>query len=271
MNFRIWLTEMPITNFQLLGKWNKPQNLGWTPQDKGILTNPAAVEKIHKKWSNTEENFDFYFVKQPGAAKFIETGEVTPQWVKEKLKLDIQPDPNNITVIFTNNRGDEKVPMTAWIMAHRMGHAIRRGNNNWENFSNELQKDFGRILKEAYHYGYGGGYGSNYQGDQQALLALAQVVATMRSARMNNLRNFNELNYELLAQRLLTGHIKFNPLPRCITPDPRKAWGNSIGRRYCGDPEELVEWGGVLEGYADQYEHLLDGIIQSIVGKMYVM
>lgn len=269
---------MPMTNFQLLGKWNKPGQ-GYTAQDVGILTNPAAVEKIHKKWSNTKENFDFYFVKQPGTRPFSEEGEVTPEWVKQNLKLDIQPNPSNITVIFTSNRGDEKVPMTAWIMAHRMGHAIRRGNNQWENFANEIERDFIRILREAYHFEHQGSYygmdneqsRQKYRLDQNALLALAQAVGTMRSARMGNLRNFYEIAYEFLAQRLLTGHIKFNPLPRCITPDPRQAWGNPIGRRYCGDPEELAEWSEVLQGYGDQYEHLLDGVTQSIVGKMFVM
>jgi hypothetical protein len=277
LNFRQYLTEMPIASFQTIGKWKKPGQ-GWSPQDVGILTNPAAVEKIHKKWSNTKENFDFYFVQQTGASKFLEKGEVTPEWVKQNLNLDIQPNLNNITVIFTNNRGDEKIPMTAWIMAHRMGHAIRRANPNWENFTNELEKDLTRILREVYNYSIDNRYFSmtsndirKYRQDQNALLVLANAIGTMRSARQNNLRNFNELAYELLAQRLLTGHIKFNPLPRCITPDPRKAWGRPVGRQYCGDSDELAAWGEVLQGYADQYEHLLDGTIRSIVGKMYVM
>jgi len=277
MDFRQWLIEMPITNFQMVGKWDK-SGQGWSPQDVGILTNPAAVEKIHKRWSNTKDNFDFYFVKQPNASKWLEQGEVTPDWVKKNLNLDIQPNPNNITVIFTNNRGDEKVPMTAWIMAHRMGHAIRRNNNEWGNFTNELERDLTRILTEAYHYNIDKNYYSmtkndfrKYRQDQNALLILANSIGTMRSARQNNLRNFNELAYELLAQRLLTGHIKFNPLPRCITPNPRKAWGRPIGQQYCGDPEELAEWNEVLQSYADQYEYLLDGVVSNLEGKMYVM
>ena len=261
--------EMPINKFQLLGKWTPDKLQGYSRQDIGILTNPVAVEKIHKVWSNTEENFDFYFVKQVGAAKFVETGEVTSEWVKQNLKLDIQPNPGNVTVIFTNNRGDEKVPLTAWIMAHRMGHAIRVRNSEWDNFVNELNNDFTRILREAYHYiktGFG-----NYKGEQDALLALALAVGTMRSVRMNNLRNWSEFAYELLAQRLLTGSIKFGVLPRCIVPDRRKAWGRPIGRRYCGNVEELSEWSEVLQGYRDHYEYLLDGICSSLVGKMYVM
>lgn len=269
MNFKQWLTEMPITTFQTIGKWNKPGQ-GFNAQDVGILTNPAAVEKIHKRWSNTEENFDFYFVKQPGAAKFQQVGEVTPEWVKQNLGLDIQPNPDNITVIFTNNKGGEKMPMTAWLIAHRMGHAMSN-TSYWENFTNELQRDFIRILREAYHYEYGANYGENRAMDQNALLALAYEVCTMRSARQRNLLRFYELNYEMLAQRLLSGKVKFNKLPRCITPDPKKAWGRSTGRAYCGNPEELAEWDEVLGNYADQYNYLLDAVVQSNVGKIFVM
>ena len=201
MNFKQWLIEMPITKFQLTGKWDKPQNLGWSSQDKGILTNPTAIEKIHRSWANTKENFDLYFVKQPGASKFLETGEVTPEWVKEKLNLDIQPNPANITIIFTNNRGDEKIPMTAWIIAHRVGHSANRAGL-FRVVSKELNRDFGRILREAYNYNYTGGFGDNYSKDQQALLALGNMVGTMRSVRQNNLRNWGEFVYELFAQRL---------------------------------------------------------------------
>jgi len=154
------------------------------------------------------------------------------------------------------------MPMTAWLMAHRLGHAIRKKNNTWDHFTSEVERDFGRISTEAYHMG---------EVSYEALLTLANAVGTMRSARMGNLRNFYEFNYELLAQRLLTGHIKFNPLPRCIRPDRRMAWGNPIGRQYCADPEELREWDYVLEGYVDQYEYILDHVMESLVGKMYVM
>ena len=66
---------MPITNFGLVGKWdNNKGGSGWTKKDVGLLTNPGAVDKIYRKWSNTKENFDFYFVKQRGASQFLQKG-----------------------------------------------------------------------------------------------------------------------------------------------------------------------------------------------------
>ena len=33
--------------------------------------------------------------------------------------------PDVITVVFTNNTGDRRLPLTPWIMAHRIGHAVQ--------------------------------------------------------------------------------------------------------------------------------------------------
>ena len=126
--FRQYLTEMPITQFQLKGSWDPEakRKYGYSPQDIGILTNQKAVQKIHKSWSNSKNDFEFYFLRSFKASKHIEVGQVTPEWVKENLEVEIEPNPENITVIFTQNTGTEKIHMTAWALAHRLGHAIRK-------------------------------------------------------------------------------------------------------------------------------------------------
>ena len=106
--------------------------------DAGILGNHKAVEKIHKKWSNTKQNFDFYFIRDQKAFKFVQQGEVDQDWVKKNLGEDIPPNPNAITIIFTNNTGVEKIPMTAWMIAHRMGHVFSQNNSL---FYNEIMRD----------------------------------------------------------------------------------------------------------------------------------
>lgn len=90
--FKEWFfNEMPITKFDLVGDWDKnaPQR-GYNRQDIGILTNPKAVEKIHKKWSNTDYDFDFYFVRAKNAWKQREIGQVTKEFAKEQFGLDIE-------------------------------------------------------------------------------------------------------------------------------------------------------------------------------------
>lgn len=285
MNFKEWLlNEMPISKFQLMGQWgpDAKRAYGYSKQDTGILQSPAAVNKIHKHWSNTHNEFDFYFLRSNKARKQVEVGAVTPEWVKQNLEVDIQPREDAITVIFTQNTGAEKIPMTAWTIAHRLGHAIRRDKNFETYFANELTKDFRELLKEIYgidrrQQSYGGsdyGYGYNpRQDDEKQLRALAHAVGTMRSARQGNLRNFFEFTYELVAQWIITGRIKFNPIPRSLVLRKRMAWGrpsnDTRGSRL--DKMAHEEWDEMLQGYADKYEHYLDSVFSGLVGKMYVM
>lgn len=266
MNFKNWLiTEMPISKFQLTGQWEPEAKraYGWSKQDKGILTNPTAVEKIHKKWSNTSQNFDFYFLKSKDAYKFREIGEVTPEWILENLKVDIKPSADSITVIFTQNTGTEKIPMTAWAIAHRMAHALRREKNFEQNFYNSVTQDFKDLLEYAYSVNVLKSNQNNLR-DQSILKSLAHTVGTMRSARQKKLVTFGEFIHELVAQWIITGRIKFNSLPSKLM----------IGNKFIakiGSDYDLEQWNSELEGYADKYESELEFNFSRLKGKIFVM
>jgi hypothetical protein len=275
INFKNWLiNEMPISRFELQGQWgpNAKRAYGFNKQDTGILENPRAVEKIHRAWSNSKNNFNFYFIRSAKAFKHIEVGEVSHEWVKENLGVDIEPVDDTITIIFTNNRGAEKIAMTAWAIAHRLGHAIRRDDIFSRYLTQEIQRDFRELLGEIYGIEKRPSY-NNFRGDEKELRALAQTVGTMRSARQGNLRNFFEFTYELVAQWLLTGRIKFNPLPRTLLLQRRMAWGNPAHRTTTSrlDDTSFAEWNEMLQGYAEKYEHYLDSVFTGLEGRMFVM
>lgn len=283
MNFKQFLNEMPITRFDKQGDWSPTakRQYGFNKQDAGILGSQKGVDKIHRSWQNSKSEFDFYFIRSSLAYKHVEIGLVTPEWVKTNLNIDIQPREDAITVIFTNNTGAEKIQMTAWTIAHRLGHAIRRDKIFEEYFSKEITKDFRVLLKEIYGIqksnkpSYGNyGYGFNpQQDDEKELRAFAQAVGTMRSARQGELRNFFEFVYELVAQYIITGHIKFNPIPRNLLLKKRMAWGRPANdtRNSRLDAESHEEWNEQLQQYADKYEHYLDSVFNGIEGKIFVM
>lgn len=265
----VHLHEMPISKFELQGKWDqKSPKYGYNKQDIGILTNQRAVDKIHRKWSNTKQNFDFYFLRSREGAKHIEVGEVTPEWVRENLAVNIQPNPDAITIIFTNNRGTEKIPMTAWAIAHRMGHAVRR-LDHWQRYvSDQITRDFKEILE--YVYGYERTYGRN---DEPQLRALAYAVGSMRSARTRSLLNFYEFPYELLAQYITTGKIRFNPLPKFLILKNKMAWGRPAPETRSAKvhSDDLAEWSEILQGHAKTYEYYLDEVFNGLDGRIFVM
>jgi hypothetical protein len=279
--FKEWLLgEMPITNWQMQGDWGRQakRQYGFNKVDAGILGNPKGVAKIQQKWSNTKQNYEFYFIRDAKASKFQQVGKVTPEWVQQNIGLQIEPNEDAITILFTNNRGAEKIPMTAWMIAHRMGHVLFGNDNFNEHFWNEVLKDMSEILKDVYgiNAGYAryGKYGSSGSIDnRQAMTGLFYQIGTMNSADRRKLTTPYEFIFELFAQYLITGRIKFKPLQPQFILKARMAWGRPAHdmARSRIDPQELQEMNELLEGYAEKYEYNLDSILGGIVGEIFVM
>jgi hypothetical protein len=272
------LSEMPVSKFQLTGQWGPEakRNYGYSRIDQEILQNTKAVEKIHKHWSNSKNNFDLYFLRSYAGMKHVEVGEVKPLWVLNNLGLSIEPNEDAITVIFTNNTGAEKIFITAWTLAHRLGHAIRRDNVFEKYFRNEINKDFEEILKYAYgldinnkDFYYQNDYFSKYEKHMKAIFL---AVGKMKSVRENILRNSNEFIYELVAQYIITGKITFNDLPKSLILSRQMVYGrpNYRTKNYT-DETAFNEYNEMLHNNALKYENYLDTVFNGLEGKIFVM
>lgn len=268
------LEEMPIRQFQKIGNFDKNSSFGKV--DRALLSSPKAVAKIHRQWQKTPHTFDMYMVNDPRVNKpeFREVGEVDLAYVRNKLKLTPEelPDPpkDAITIIFTNNVGDERVMASGWILAHRFGHTLARGNSKsaeeWEEFSKELRTVIQDLLDQVYDVQV-----SIKDAESDRILKLAaQQLGTMKSARDSNLRNWGEFAFELLAQYLLTGHIKFKELPEQflwnIGPYGRKNFRGTFNQ----STREMYNRHD-LDYYAQGLETFLDNVLDRAEGKIYVM
>lgn len=271
-SFKQFLIEMPINNFQLKGQWGKDakRKYGYDSKSSGILENPKGIEKIHRLWSNSKQDFDFYFLRSSKAYKHVEVGMVEPEWVKENLDLDIKPN-DNITVIFTNNNAADRQPLNSWTIGHRLGHAIARTEEYNYYFQKAIETDFKQILKSV--YGLDSKLHVSYSDFDKQLKALASALGTMKSARDGTLRNFNEFLHELLAQYLITGKITFNNLTRSLILRKRFAWGNpsNLTKYYIISDEELEQWNDTIQYYSKKYEDGLDQLLSSFNGSIFVM
>ena len=123
----------------------------------------------------------------------------------------------------SSNTGAERYMASGWILAHRLGHALNasRGSSlgeHWRAMINNLRIRVADVLKELYDIDvYSKRY--DFEGEvkrEKILKYVAQELGTMKSARDKKMRSWYEFAYELLAQYLLTGSIRFNPLPRSI-------------------------------------------------------
>jgi hypothetical protein len=265
-------------------KPNAKRKWGWPERDAALVSNPNAVKKIRNMFENTEYLFDFYFIRSKEAKKHGITGsfegEVDSEWIKANLGVDIQSNPEAITVIFA---GNQQETLTGWMMAHRLGHAFERvsGRNKdkgklhqWDAFKKRLNQSMIWLVDYVYEYEIKRGMYSDIGGaEEPKLTRLAKDIGTMKSAKSGKLVRFDEFAYELLAQYLLSKNkIQFNnPARQLIT---RYAWGRASQwlSSKIGDKDfEQSDLNHTMKGLADEYGDLINSALSEATGKIFMV
>ncbi len=218
------LFEMPIQKLELVGDFSRASSFRHA-DDRKLLTNPKAVKKIKGMWKFPEEtDYNIIVVNHPDGRKWSEVGEVQTEWLRENMprvwdQIDPFLDMHSVNIIYTNNSAGERVPMTGWIMAHRFGHALSARLASKSYFMKEAYDTFDRYFEDIlsdyrlpFKIDLKRGFFTNEKQNRPAL-GLFREICTFRSAREHNIRNCAEVVLELFAQYVITGGIKFNPLP----------------------------------------------------------
>jgi len=263
--------EMALTNLQKIGKWEDRKNRhGYDKASIGILSSPAGLKKLENTF-NRIGNWDFnlYFVKLPNAWKEAEKGLVTPEFVKEHLGLEVGkdfPEPQNdqITVFFTNNAAAEKVPLTPWTIAHRIGHSFAatfRRNNDLNYINRNISNILKNLFEQAYNINTSNSRDLRYSSDYY-VRDFFQKIGKFRSARMGKLVRPAEFYHEAFAYWLLhDGELDFNDPPKILQDSNKQAWGKSTARNYrLEDEDEARE-------YINQFKYALDEMFNVMIGK----
>jgi len=276
------LNEAPIDTFEKIGEWgegDKPR--GWDKVSRKILNSPAGVEKIKKLWNKLPEDVDMYMVSNKEGWNYTEIGEVDEEWVKKNLKLDIPINHEHITIIYTNNKGSEKVPATGWTLAHRFGHALRRSKgfmNNKHTSYGLLEKDVQELISKIAEKIYNHNVNvprydrKDYQRISKIKLEISHGLGIFKSARDKNLRNDSEFTNELVAQYIVTGDIIFNKeLPNILAL--KYAWGKPQGpyKKHIKDESEKREIEQLISDYEYSIKYLIEDMLSAAIGKIFVM
>lgn len=280
------ISEDAIDELELVGDWNPTaKRYGYDKPSIGILTHQKGLEKIKKKWEKTRFDFDVYLLKSKEGNKYTELGQVTPEFVRDNLKLNVNFDPDKITVIYTNNKGAELMPMTPWTMAHRLGHAMaRRYSSEAASGSTymyrEVRREVEKLLQEIASVVYGKkslnknvntGYYSSVVPDGKLKKELAHALGTFKSARDKKLRQDFEFVNELIAQYIISDKITLNRQFPSILP-MKFNWGNPDGPRSGQiSPERQEEINDIIDQYEATLYYAIDGLFGASVGNIYVM
>lgn len=279
------LFEAPIDNISLVGNWDRNSSFR-SPADRGILQSPKGIEKIKRLWQNTSNDFNMYMVNSPEANRYTEVGIVSKEWLEENMPKTypfLQLRDDQINVIFTNNKATQRHPMTAWIIAHRLGHAFwtwsfgtgnaGRSSHGYKETRQQMLFYVGQLASQysdsftsdQMGIRYGSGQTTTaHDTHEKIFLGLYNEIGTMKSARDRKIRNEFEFLHELFAQYIITGSVKFNPLPDSI----------KVGRstlRFKGTEADRDYYDGILEDLAMTLGDYFQMSLDESVGRIYVM
>lgn len=265
------ITEAPISDFHHIGDFNKSSSFRNLP-DRKLLTNPKAIEKIKSQWRFPSYSiFNIILVNHPDGSKHTEVGQVDHNWLETNMprisdQLDDALDDEKVNIIYTNNNGAERKPMTGWIMAHRFGHALQATRNQdsstflfgeaWRTFesrTSELLSDFYNISP-----------GPKYRTIGQNVNGFLRIVGTFRSARMKEITRPYEFVHEAFAQYMFTGTVKFNDIPRSFK------YGHST-YRFNGSDQDYDYMNMSYREMGESMADYFDGAIGACTGKIFVM
>lgn len=252
----------------------------FTGADKKLVPHHKNIEKATQFFEQTPFDFRLFFSNIPGTGRYSEHGEMDPEALKIIFGKDAEEIINGssdaINVVYVGNKGDRKVMLTPWMMAHRFGHAIQagaRGKKEWSAWK-EAEKHFfttvNGLLNDYYSKIGRSGGDLKYELTPE-YNALFNAIGTQRSSRSGEIRRPYEFLYELFAQYLGTGKVTLNPFPTNLTYG-RKAWGNptrfmNIKPEYRDETERKY----AAEVLAHDMEIMFNDVLSNSVGKIYVM
>lgn len=296
--------EMPIRAIHQIGDFSKANSFRHGP-DRALISQEKPLQKLKQSFAGSPHPFVFYFVNLPGAAKHLEVGllgedglrQIMPT-VADQLAADRQADRgwDSITVIYTNNTGAQRYPMTPWIVAHRLGHALTRIGGMTRSDTGPAQtlremremvlQQFFSILENGYNLHQFGRYNSRayaenpYRGDPKIALPLRQFmmgIGTFKSARDRQMRNDAEFWHECLAQYILTGKVAFNPPPRNLqwrvfddNEWPRRRFQNSYATLQAND-HDMQYYTNSVNDIATEMAGYYHSALDDAGGRIFVM
>jgi hypothetical protein len=271
--------EMALKQFTPMGDFEKPGPFRGV--DKRLVPHPTNQLKTQRFLEKTPYDFRLFFSNIPGTGRYSEYGPMDPKTVKiifgDAGNQIVDGHEDAITVVFVGNKGDSKVMMTPWIMAHRFGHAIQAGHRNVRNNTGawpQAEQYFFNTVNQMLERCYGkiGVRGGSLKWElTPEYNALFNAIGTQRSSRSNEIKRPYEFLYELFAQYLGTGTITLNPLPTNLGYG-RQAWGNPS--KYLNLKPELRDEETrqyESQGIADDLSQYFAEVLRSCVGNIYIM
>lgn len=294
MRIRDIIKEAPLADYQPLGDLSKPGSFRGV--DKRLIPHPTNQLKTAKFFENTPYDFRLFFNhdRKTSGQQYQEHGAVSANDVMKVFGPEIGAQIVNghesaITIVFMGNYGADKVMLTPWVMAHRLGHAImasmRRPHQSLTGKSDYSRPNPFQGWKEADQYWYSKSiellrdvYKKREAVDEYTRLsevqpfmsAMFNAIGTQRSSREGMIKRPYEFLYEIFAQYLKDGQVTLNPLPRQVGFG-RQAWGRQTNFLTAGREHSDQELANRSDMFANDMTIMFSSALAECEGKIFFM
>jgi hypothetical protein len=226
MRIKDIINEAPLKDFEFFGGDDEGS---FRRDDIKAATSKKWLRKLKTSFVRTPYNFNVYVYN--GTEGKVTLGDITiePRDLENVHKyagvIDINvvadvigkmpPDSDvSITALLIENEGNERLPLTPWILAHRVSHAILYASNASKIgvYAKELEMMFSEFLYAMEKALPDHGHEIPIGGLTARTNGVAKALATFHSGRTGKLASAGEFVVEMMTQFIVRGEIVFNRL-----------------------------------------------------------
>lgn len=213
------LFEAPITDYTI---HDQEGGTSFSQVDRKLLRSPKGREKIIRAFSKTPFDIEVHYVINDafdGESEW-DNGAIDEYAMAQGAGIHkeftfsgvtVTGKPGVISVMMLSNLSDEttKIPMTAWILGHKIGHSMQDHLvNNKTEWGTKLGKHIVRLTNAVNALSsFTADALKQYDNKNFEHPRDVQDNLTMKSARDRKLSNSFEIFPELIAQYLISGKI----------------------------------------------------------------
>lgn len=224
-----------------------------------LATHAKAREKTARIWRRSVADVDLYLLNDTTRAwnddkrwaelaKSVEAACEVNSLAAANFGIRIRPDV--LTIILTTNEGGRRVPLTGWMIAHRLYHVLEHIGLKRATRLGEPRHLSIILAIEAIALTLTRLRRFCTEGNFAMSSADFDLIGSTRACRTGNLSSSGELVPECFAQYLLTGHIVLRPLS-----DSQAKQFLMSGRTLRRVNQRIAELEGIMER---QFQAMID-------------
>lgn len=260
------ISEMPMNSIRFHGNMDREGT--FRPDDVKKFNNPKWNERVLSIFKNSPYDINLHILngKEDKSIDFKTDhfisnlkrkdvkGVHVAAWVDKIIGYRPKDYENALNVLMIFNEGDDRVGLTPWIVAHRIGHIFLDDDTKKSIHALNIQDAFENFIRimtrslDLYHLDH------STISKSELMDEIAYRTMTFKSARNRNLSRAGEALIEMFAQFLIKGELVLKKIPNkrpSVNDDISTISSAIVNGDMAGLPDEKIAI------YIDRYDNSL--------------